>query len=129
MRLRGPLRDDVAVVVSRANSAEAGPQRVALNGRATRIRRHFRTNRIRGVDPLHDLSVADRHVGVGRSVGHAVVGEPIANSQEVRDYAVIGFWAVDRALFHRVYDLSFSGKTLGNPANRIRFMKTVLRRL
>src|ERR1700691_5710974 len=109
MRLRVPLRDDVAVIVSRAYPAEIVPKRVALNGRATRIRRYLRTNRIRGVDPLHDLSVADRHVGVGRSVGNAVVGEPIADSEEVRDYAVIGFRAVDRALFHRVHDLALAG--------------------
>src|SRR5450755_2276068 len=109
MRLHVPLRDDVAVIVSRAYPTEIVPKRVALNGCATRIGRYLRTNRIGGVDPLHDLRVADRHVGVGRSVGHAVVGEPIADSQEVRDYAVIGFRAVDRALFHPVYDLSFSG--------------------
>src|SRR5208283_3878245 len=125
MRLHVPLRDDVAIVVVGAYPAEGGPQGVALDGGPARAG-SLVANRVGDVHPLDNLGVAHRHVGVGRSVRNAVVGEAIADSQEIQADAVShSVWGA--ALLHRVH--YWSDGAFGNAAYWVGFVETVLRRL
>ncbi len=76
---------------------------------------------------MQNLSVADRHISIGRCVRNAVVGEAIAHAQEIRSYSDAGFGARGAVLFNLVHN--FSKGTLGNAPDRIRFVEAVMQRL
>ncbi len=125
MRIYIPLRDDVAVVIGLAQrtSGKARPKNVALDGGAAGIGSRLRADRIRGIDPLHNLSVADSHIGVGRSIRHAVVGESGADAEEIGADAVVAFRAVGKILFGRIYHAA--GGALGNAPDGVCFVKSI----
>ena len=108
-----PVSDDQSVLPSMAEPHALG--------------RRLRTHRIGRIHPLQNLSIADRHIGIGRRVRNAVIGEAVAHAQEIRFHSEAGFWSLGPALFNRVRH--FSKGTLGNAPDRIRFVETVMRRL
>ncbi len=73
---------------------------------------------------MHDLGVANRHVGIGRCVWNAVVGKTVANSQEIRADSVRRYRR-KKALLDRIHDRP--RMWFGNAADRVGFVKAILR--
>src|SRR5208283_1823964 len=126
MRLHVPLRDDVTIIVIGAYPAEGAPNRVALDRRATRTRALV-ANCVGDVHPLDNLGVAHGHVCVRGSVRNTVVGEAVADSKEIEADAVSHSRSADAALFHSIHYVADGA--FGNTANRVSFVKTILRLL
>ena len=84
-----PLSDDVAVVMGCAESAQGRPKVLPSSGPASTAPVVLSQIAIRYVDPLHDLGVAHCHVGIGRRIRNAVVGEAVAHTKDVQADGIV----------------------------------------
>ena len=125
MRHPVPFHNGVAgVVVGAQRSGDARrPKGIAVEGSNQRIATLVEYLP-REVHILDELSVAHRHVSVGRSDPHGEVGEAVAESKDIDTDRIIG-GAPGSALFHAVHNRSCG--THGDTIDRVGLMKSILR--